>query len=107
MIENLLHSHLRVSIRTQYLFVLLALMLVLLSSLQGSADDKGASNTHPLAFGKDQAIIDLNKVAWEPLTGEGIPPRSRDCAPAGESGCRGRRSARLLRSRHATGPRPH
>ena len=33
-----------------------------------------ASNKQPLSFGKDQTLIDLNKVVWEPLTGEGIPP---------------------------------
>jgi quercetin dioxygenase-like cupin family protein len=32
------------------------------------------SNKQPLSFGKDHTIIDLNKVVWEPLKGEGIPP---------------------------------
>lgn len=54
--------------------LLIVLCLVLASFAQGSAEDKGASNKQPLSFGKDQTIIDLNKVAWEPLTGEGIPP---------------------------------
>jgi quercetin dioxygenase-like cupin family protein len=54
--------------------VLLPVVFVLLSGIPGHTEDKRASNTHPLAFGKDQAIIDLQKVAWEPLTGEGIPP---------------------------------
>jgi quercetin dioxygenase-like cupin family protein len=32
------------------------------------------SNKEPLSFGKDQTIIDLSRVVWEPLKGEGIPP---------------------------------
>jgi quercetin dioxygenase-like cupin family protein len=32
------------------------------------------SNKQPLSFGKDQTIIDLSRVVWEPLKGEGIPP---------------------------------
>jgi quercetin dioxygenase-like cupin family protein len=35
---------------------------------------KAGSNTHPLSFGPGQTIIDLKKVVWEPLKGEGIPP---------------------------------
>ena len=53
---------------------LIGLFLVLTSFTNVMADDKGASNKHPLSFGKDQTLIDLNKVVWEPLTGEGIPP---------------------------------
>ena len=52
----------------------LVLFLALTSFTHGSAEDKMASNKQPLSFGKDQTIIDLNKVVWEPLTGEGIPP---------------------------------
>ena len=54
--------------------VFIVFPLVFASAINGSAEDKAASNKQPLSFGKDQTIIDLNKVAWEPLTGEGIPP---------------------------------
>ena len=73
--QNLLHAHRSMSPLTQiYAALLLTLLLVLLSWAQGSADAKSGSNKHPLSFGKDQTIIDLNKVVWEPLTGEGITP---------------------------------
>ena len=52
----------------------IVLFLALTSFTHGSAEDNMASNKQPLSFGKDQTIIDLNKVVWEPLTGEGIPP---------------------------------
>lgn len=61
----------RIHRRTAFL---LTLGLILLSSTQGSTEGKEASNKHPLSFGKDQTIIDLNKVVWDPLTGDGIPP---------------------------------
>jgi hypothetical protein len=48
--------------------------LILASLTPGSAEDKTGSNKQPLSFGKDQTIIDLNRVVWEPLAGEGIPP---------------------------------
>jgi quercetin dioxygenase-like cupin family protein len=55
-----------------------AMVVVLLFELAGLNNmAKGAevgSNKQPLSFGKDQAIIDLSKVVWEPLQGEGIPP---------------------------------
>ena len=54
--------------------LLIVLFLALTSFIRGNAEDKMASNKQPLSFGKDQTIIDLNKVVWEPLTGEGIPP---------------------------------
>jgi quercetin dioxygenase-like cupin family protein len=38
------------------------------------AQDKSGSNKQPLAFGPDQTIIDLNKLVWEPLKAEGVPP---------------------------------
>ena len=56
------------------LALLIMLFLVLSSFINGSAEDRVISNKQPLSFGKDQTIIDLNKVVWEPLTGEGIPP---------------------------------
>jgi hypothetical protein len=54
--------------------LLIVLFLVLTGVINGNAEDKAVSNKQPLSFGKDQTIIDLNKVVWEPLTGEGIPP---------------------------------
>jgi hypothetical protein len=33
-----------------------------------------ATNKQPLSFGFDQALIDLNKLAWGPLEHEGVPP---------------------------------
>ncbi|CUS38760.1 cupin domain-containing protein [Candidatus Nitrospira nitrificans] len=54
--------------------LLIVLFLVFAGVVNGSAEDKVATNKQPLSFGKDQTIIDLNKVVWEPLTGEGIPP---------------------------------
>jgi quercetin dioxygenase-like cupin family protein len=54
--------------------LLIVLFLILISFAKGRAADIIASNKQPLSFGKDQTLIDLNKVAWEPLTGEGIPP---------------------------------
>ena len=54
--------------------LLIVLFLALFSFMHGNAEDKMGSNKQPLSFGKDQTIIDLNKVVWEPLTGEGIPP---------------------------------
>jgi hypothetical protein len=73
--ERVLHANRGVSISIPRLsVVLLTLLLVLLSGTPGRTEDKEASNKRPLSFGKDQTIIDLNKVVWEPLTGEGIPP---------------------------------
>lgn len=54
--------------------VLLIVLFLVFTVINGIAEDKVASNKQPLSFGKDQTIIDLNKVVWEPLTGEGIPP---------------------------------
>jgi hypothetical protein len=53
---------------------LVIFFLALTSVTDGSAADKAASNKHPLSFGQGQTIIDLQKVVWEPLKGEGIPP---------------------------------
>jgi hypothetical protein len=53
---------------------LIVLFLVFTNVITGMAEDKVVSNKQPLSFGKEQTIIDLNKVVWEPLTGEGIPP---------------------------------
>jgi hypothetical protein len=39
-----------------------------------AAQSESGSNKQPLAFGPDQTIIDLNKLVWEPLTAEGVPP---------------------------------
>jgi quercetin dioxygenase-like cupin family protein len=53
---------------------LVMFFLVLTSVTTGSAADQVASNKQPLSFGQGQTIIDLQKVIWEPLKGEGIPP---------------------------------
>jgi len=54
--------------------VFLTLVLLLLHCTNGIAAGKVASNKQPLSFGTGQTIIDLKKVVWEPLKGEGIPP---------------------------------
>jgi quercetin dioxygenase-like cupin family protein len=51
-----------------------ALMLTLMLASIPMAQDKDGSNKQPLAFGPDQTIIDLNKLVWEPLQAEGVPP---------------------------------
>ena len=53
---------------------LAVLLLILAGFTYVSAADKAASNKQPLSFGTGQTIIDLQKVVWEPLKGEGIPP---------------------------------
>jgi quercetin dioxygenase-like cupin family protein len=53
---------------------LVVLALLLINVTNGSAADKAGSNKQPLSFGTGQTIIDLQRVVWEPLKGEGIPP---------------------------------
>jgi quercetin dioxygenase-like cupin family protein len=43
----------------------------------GLAADILASNKQPLSFGPGQTIIDLKRIVWEPLKGEGIPPGAK------------------------------
>lgn len=50
---------------------LLVSILALLST-SAQAVELG-SNVKPLAFGKDQTIIDVSKVQWSPLEVEGLP----------------------------------
>lgn len=50
--------------------VCLVLAMVNTALAQGGS----ASNKQPLAFGADQTIIDLNKLVWEPLKVDGVPP---------------------------------
>jgi hypothetical protein len=103
--ERVLHANRGVSISIPRLsVVLLTLLLVLLSGTPGRTEDKEASNKRPLSFGKDQTIIDLNKVVWEPLTGEGIPPapRSPSCGGAWPLGAAKRSSASLPTIRFLT-----
>ena len=57
--------------------IVLAFVLILTPFTQGLAADIIASNKHPLSFGPGQTIIDLKKIVWEPLKGEGIPPGAR------------------------------
>src|SRR5207237_938876 len=54
--------------------VYLTLVLQLQHCTNVIAAGKVASNKQPLSFGTGQTIIDLKKVVWEPLKGEGIPP---------------------------------
>jgi quercetin dioxygenase-like cupin family protein len=49
----------------------LLLFLATVSTTQ--AQNVPGSNTQPFTFGTDQTIIDLNKLAWGPLTAEGVP----------------------------------
>ena len=73
--DNLFNTHRSSITRVKSLSIILAsLVLVLISFTNGSAADKAASNKQPLSFGTGQTIIDLQKVVWEPLKGEGIPP---------------------------------
>jgi quercetin dioxygenase-like cupin family protein len=60
---------------TKALSALVVVLLLGLAGLNNTAmGGEAGSNKQPLSFGKDQSIIDLNKVVWEPLKGEGIPP---------------------------------
>jgi len=53
------------------------LFWLLIAVTHGLAADFMASNKRPLAFGPGQTIIDLKKIVWEPLKGEGIPPGAK------------------------------
>jgi hypothetical protein len=55
----------------------ISLFLLLAALTPGFAADIMASNKHPLSFGPGQTIIDLKKIVWEPLKGEGIPPGAK------------------------------
>ena len=54
--------------------VLVMLLLCLTTASTSRAQNGPGSNTQPLAFGPDQTVIDLNKLAWGPLTADGVPP---------------------------------
>ena len=54
--------------------IAVALLLVLTIGNVALAQDGPGSNKQPFAFGADQTIIDLNKLVWEPLKAEGVPP---------------------------------
>ena len=54
--------------------LLIAILLVLVTGPWASAQEGKATNTQPLSFGLDQAIIDLTKLDWGPLEHEGVPP---------------------------------
>jgi quercetin dioxygenase-like cupin family protein len=54
-----------------------SLCVLLTAVTHGLAADILASNKQPLAFGPGQTIIDLNRIVWEPLKGEGIPPGAK------------------------------
>jgi quercetin dioxygenase-like cupin family protein len=73
--DNLRSTHRNLVTRIKSLFAVSAVLLLALTSVtNGSAAAKAASNKQPLSFGQGQTIIDLQKVVWEPLKGEGIPP---------------------------------
>jgi Cupin domain len=73
--DYVFNTHQGVGRRRKSLSVcLIGLYLVLTSFTYGSAAGTVASNKQPLSFGTGQTIIDLQKVVWEPLKGEGIPP---------------------------------
>jgi quercetin dioxygenase-like cupin family protein len=73
--DHLCTTHHSRGTRGKNLSVFLAMFFLVLTNVTpGSAADKVASNKQPLSFGKGQTIIDLQKVVWEPLKGEGIPP---------------------------------
>jgi quercetin dioxygenase-like cupin family protein len=55
----------------------LSLVLLLTAVTSGRAADIIASNKKPMSFGPGQTIIDLKKIVWEPLKGEGIPPGAK------------------------------
>src|SRR5262245_7231807 len=52
----------------------MALFLMLIMVNVTMAQNTPGSNKQPLAFGADQTIIGLNKLAWEPFQAEGVPP---------------------------------
>ena len=57
--------------------VFFTLVALLMCCTHARAADILASNKHPLSFGPGQTLIDLKKIVWEPLKGEGIPPGAR------------------------------
>jgi quercetin dioxygenase-like cupin family protein len=63
-------------IRQRVVF-LVSLCVLLTAVAYGRAADILASNKQPLSFGPGQTIIDLKKIVWEPLKGEGIPPGAK------------------------------
>ena len=50
------------------------LLLALTVANIAMAQNQAGSNKQPLVFGPDQSIIDLNKLVWEPLQAESVPP---------------------------------
>jgi quercetin dioxygenase-like cupin family protein len=73
--SNPVHSNRGTVELTKGLSAMVVVLLLGLANLNNTAmGGEVGSNKQPLSFGKDQTIIDLNKVVWEPLKGEGIPP---------------------------------
>lgn len=61
--------------RIKSFFALLTVSLLVLAHGQKGMPYEGqATNKQPLSFGFDQATIDLNRLTWGPLEGEGVPP---------------------------------
>jgi hypothetical protein len=54
-----------------------SLCVLVTAVTHGLAADILPSNKQPLSFGPGQTIIDLKRIVWEPLKGEGIPPGAK------------------------------
>ena len=54
-------------------FKFLALIVAAMLMTHSYAHQLG-SNKKPIAFGNDQTIVDVDKLVWEPLNVEGLPP---------------------------------
>lgn len=61
------------TMQTRHLTVATLLLTLTIVSV-AMAQNQAGSNKQPLTFGPDQIIIDLNKLIWEPLQAEGVPP---------------------------------
>ena len=71
------HPHRAGRVWTRCVLLVSLGLLVLLTPGSLHAADIIASNKRPLSFGPGQTLIDLKKIVWEPLKGEGIPPGAR------------------------------
>ncbi len=57
----------------KHAFQLFIFSAVVVLTAQSNAHELG-SNKKPIAFGNDQTIVDVEKLVWEPLNVEGLPP---------------------------------
>lgn len=69
---------------TRYL-IIVTLLLALTMVNVAMAQDRPGSNKQPISFGPEQTIIDLNKLVWEPLKAEGVPPGPEIAALRGDA----------------------